>query len=434
MKHLQNRREFFKEASEKMLPVLGLAILVPTPFFTSCRKDPSCAECSSSCTSSCSESSTNSGCSSCSTGCSSSCGDACSSGCGSSCAEACSRSCGEACSSSCSNECSNECSSNCSNNANNSSNDTISEATGAIDGHEYVDLGLSVMWARCNVNASQPQKAGIYSDISYNNLSTEEQVNLLSSMGMYYSTTQTKELGGIAEFDIATLRWGNNWKTPSDSEWIELRDNCNFEVFELEGVLGVKVISRINGQSIFIPISGIYYSNSLHDDGHLVDLHSSTFKLHYFYAWGTAGPPRFEKRASGEIRFSRTGTSEKPFTRAVTTGSGGGSTNCNGNCTNTATNSCSSCQIGCSTGCSQQCSSNCSTGCKTTCSGTCPNGCSTLCGGACNSSCGGTCSYVSSGSSCTSGTCATTCRNYCYRTCSLACSESCMSCCITSSK
>ncbi len=432
MKHLQNRRDFFKEASEKMLPVLGLAILVPTPFFTSCRKDPSCAECSSSCSSSCSESSTNSGCSSCSTGCSSSCGEACSSGCGSSCAEACSRSCGEACSSNCSNECANECSSNCSNSANNSPDNTISEATGAIDGHDYVDLGLSVKWARCNVNASLPQKRGECKRIAFDSLYPYQQKDLLLSLGINGYPHHDKDLGGIADFDIATEKWGNNWRTPSQSEWEELKDNCELEAFELETVAGVKIKSRINGKSIFIPLSGRCSDTNIEDIGFYADLFSSTFD---FDLWSeTNHLIEFHKKASDEIEIKNLFKSCRHFVRAVTTGSGGGSTNCNGNCTNTAQNNCSSCQIGCSTGCSQQCSSNCSTGCKTTCSGTCPNGCSTLCGGSCNSSCGGTCSYVSSGSSCTSGTCATTCRNYCYRTCSLACSESCMSCCITSSK
>ena len=75
-------------------------------------------------------------------------------------------------------------------------------------------------------------------------------------MGLYSATQLIKELGGNASFDLATERWGNSWKTPSDSEWIELRDNCNFEAYELEGVTGVKAISQINGKSIFIPLSG----------------------------------------------------------------------------------------------------------------------------------------------------------------------------------
>lgn len=418
-KRLQSRREFFKEASEKALPILGMALLASTPILSSCTKDPDPSECNG-CSNNCEGNSTSSGCSSCSNNCQNS---STSSGC-------------DNCSSGCDSGCTNDCSVNCSNSANNTSNDTISEASGSVDGHEYVDLGLSVMWARCNVGATQPQKSGVYARIPFLDLSDAERESLLRSLGLFSFTDITEDLGGIAEFDIATQRWGSNWKTPTNNEWEELKENCTFEAYELEGVAGVKAISQINGKSIFFPLAGKYYDNNMTNVGKQIVLHSSTYYLYLldigFQLYD------FYKGNSGVVQLSSSTPMYqgryKPFARGVTTGSGGGSTNCNGNCTNTAQNSCSSCQVGCSTGCTQQCSSNCSTGCKTTCSGTCPNGCSTLCGGACKSSCGGTCSYVSSGSSCTSGTCATTCRNYCYRTCSLACSENCMSCCITTSK
>ena len=35
-------------------------------------------------------------------------------------------------------------------------------ATGIIAGHGYVDLGLSVKWATCNVGASSPEEYGDY--------------------------------------------------------------------------------------------------------------------------------------------------------------------------------------------------------------------------------------------------------------------------------
>ena len=34
--------------------------------------------------------------------------------------------------------------------------------TMTINGHEYVDLGLSVKWARYNVGASKPKEYGYY--------------------------------------------------------------------------------------------------------------------------------------------------------------------------------------------------------------------------------------------------------------------------------
>ena len=34
--------------------------------------------------------------------------------------------------------------------------------SGTLNGHEYVNLGLSVKWATCNVGASRPEQCGTY--------------------------------------------------------------------------------------------------------------------------------------------------------------------------------------------------------------------------------------------------------------------------------
>ena len=39
---------------------------------------------------------------------------------------------------------------------------TVSKPSGTINGHGYVDLGLSVKWATCNVGASSPSSYGGY--------------------------------------------------------------------------------------------------------------------------------------------------------------------------------------------------------------------------------------------------------------------------------
>lgn len=445
----QSRREFFKEASKRTLPILGFALFASTPFLTSCGKDPepsgcynSCSKvcsdnCSGTCSGGCNGSSTSSGCSS--------CGSSCNSSCGSNCAEICSRSCGDECSNDCGNECSNgcnttcanDCGNNCTNSANNSPNDTISEASGSVDGYEYVDLGLSVKWARCNVGATRPQDDGRRELNPVNSIyPTEDDLrNFLVSNGYWTATGLEVEIAGNSNLDLATKFWGNAWHSPSKSEWEELKNNCDYELFVLEGVTGIKLKSRINGNSIFISLNP-----QLQNIDSAVKLILSTYYSQIFYFSPFVGSIcKLGTYANHPFNLSTYNLNDnqhdgsRGYIRAVTTGSGG-ITNCNGNCTNTATNNCSSCQIGCSTSCLQQCSSNCTTGCKTGCTGSCVNGCNTLCGGSCHYSCGGTCSYVSAGSHCTAGTCATTCSNYCYRTCTLACSQSCMSCCITSSK
>jgi hypothetical protein len=52
---LKNRREFFKEAAKKSLPILGMAVLAtiaPTAL-QSCKKVNSCNGCTGSCSNSC---------------------------------------------------------------------------------------------------------------------------------------------------------------------------------------------------------------------------------------------------------------------------------------------------------------------------------------------------------------------------------------------
>lgn len=443
---IQNRRQFFKEAAKSAIPVLFSLTIIPT--FVSCNKDKSIedsfscdgtcnAECSSTCTTSCTGA--------CSKDCSAECGNSCKNGCLGTCKSGCSGSSTNSgcssCSNSCSSICANSCESICSNSANNSPNNTISEASGSIDGHDYVDLGLSVKWARCNINASQPQIKGLYGLINVHYLNEARRILLMQSVG--YTTASTSqvimELGGIPDFDMVTQQWGNNWRTPSKSEWQELKDNCDFEAFEIESISGVRVISRINGNSIFLPLPGCIYNGTWVNVGCWAQLPSSTFVFQYWVC--NEDIVRIQK-GTNNIDFNFYGTiGSKYHFRAVTT-EAGGSTTCNGSCVNTAINNCSSCQIGCTTNCqmdcttycTSQCSDSCEVGCKTTCDGNCPNGCYTLCGGACKYSCGGSCSYVSAGGNCASGTCANMCVNYCYHTCTLACSESCLSCCIYSAK
>ena len=80
---LKNRREFFKEAAKKALPVIGLvAFSNVLPVLSSCSKEnydcTDCtAECSSGCMTSCEGSSQSYNCAACSSTCSGACKTAC---------------------------------------------------------------------------------------------------------------------------------------------------------------------------------------------------------------------------------------------------------------------------------------------------------------------------------------------------------------------
>lgn len=433
-KEIISRRQFFKTTAKSALPFLmGVALI---PDFIACKKDESIedalscgfscqAECASSCSNTCSSSAVGVDCKN---GCSSSCGNECSTSCQTVCSET---STGSGCSS-CGNSCQNSCGETCSNGANNNSGTTISEASGTVDNHEYVDLGLSVKWARCNVNASQPQYNG-YS--TYNafrvNLSQQERVQLLISLG-YYGQSGKRELGGVSDVDMTTDMWGDKWRTPSRSDWDELKDNCDSEAIQYEGVDGIRFTSRKNGKSIFIPLSGRrFYSNGYKREyvGENVALQTSTFLV------GSGTDPDqylllLSKNGMGFCQNSMNSSwEEKAYLRGVTAG-GGNPSGCNNSCVNSASgNSCSSCNSSCMNtakgtcdACTAQCMRYCSTACVNSCNDLCDTTCEITCNGYCDSSCSG-----GSKSGCIScyGTCSGTCGNICAISCSGACNKTC---------
>ncbi len=126
---------------------------------------------------------------------------------------------------------------------------------GTINGYEYVDLGLSVKWATCNVGASTPGDYGDY--YAWGETTTK------SSYDSSTSKTHKKEMSSIAgnpTYDVACKKWGSPWRLPTKAEFQELRDNCTCEWTIQNGHNGYKVTSKKNGNSIFLPAAGWRYA------------------------------------------------------------------------------------------------------------------------------------------------------------------------------
>ena len=155
----------------------------------------------------------------------------------------------------------------------------VSEANGTHNGHEYVDLGLSVMWATCNVGASKPEEFGNYyawgevapkkyygwNTYKYCNGSykTLTKYNTVSDFGLVDNKTTLEP-----NDDAATANWGRGWRTPTKAELEELRNYCTWEWTSLNGVIGCLITSERNGRSIFWPAAGSKYKNSLDTSPH----------------------------------------------------------------------------------------------------------------------------------------------------------------------
>lgn len=150
----------------------------------------------------------------------------------------------------------------------------VTVLTPMVDGHEYVDLGLSVKWATCNVGAGAPEEYGDYfawgetepkenyewTTYKYCQWSEYEGSIVYQSYNTRYSNNWKNTL--LPEDDAALVNWGYNWRMPTKSEVEELGKNCNFtwtSNYNGTGVAGVILTSKKAGytdRSIFLPNAG----------------------------------------------------------------------------------------------------------------------------------------------------------------------------------
>ena len=159
--------------------------------------------------------------------------------------------------------------------------------TSTHNGHEYVDLGLSVMWATCNVGASSPSSYGNYyawgetktkNDYSWETLKYGAGQFSKYVTNSRYGTVDNKRTLEMSD-DAAHENWGGSWRMPTHAEWTELRNNCTWTWTIKGGHNGYEVTSKKNGNSIFLPAAGHidgtthygidtygdYWSSSLHE-------------------------------------------------------------------------------------------------------------------------------------------------------------------------
>ena len=101
------------------------------------------------------------------------------------------------------------------------------------NGYGYVDLGLSVKWATCNVGADSPEDYGDY-------FAWGETKPKLSYTEENYTYTDSPEtLSSIR--DAASVNMGGSWRMPTLKELI---DKCTWTWTTLNGVEGYEVKSK----------------------------------------------------------------------------------------------------------------------------------------------------------------------------------------------
>lgn len=198
---------------------------------------------------------------------------------------------------------------------------TSSSHTGWSDGnggvsntgsHEYVDLGLSVKWATCNVGASKPEDYGnyyawgetsaygeapsaypssftgtknsgytslskktVYSWSTYKYCRGSDDTQTKYCTDPSYGTVDNKTVLDL-EDDAAHVNWGGSWRMPTKEEQDELRTKCTWTWTSQNGVNGYKVTSKTNGNSLFLPVAGVRWEYTFNNVGLNGDYWSSS--------------------------------------------------------------------------------------------------------------------------------------------------------------
>ena len=135
---------------------------------------------------------------------------------------------------------------------------------------EYVDLGLSVKWAKCNLGASTATEIGdfyawgeIEPKASYAS-NNYQWWNGSSTNITKYCTIDSLTYEGIADGltelqlqdDAAYVQKGAPWRMPTSTECEELIKGCTWHLVNQNGQVGFEGISKVNGNTIFLPVAG----------------------------------------------------------------------------------------------------------------------------------------------------------------------------------
>ena len=161
--------------------------------------------------------------------------------------------------------------------------------------NDYVDLGLSVQWATCNLGADKPQDYGYYyawaetepkksytwENYRYYNPSTQDSVSKYHIGEVTYqrrydyigTLTQKEYIPADMNTkcfepmdDAATSLMGNDWRMPTADELWELKNLCEWQYINRIDSCGYIITSKVpgyEGHSIFLPAAGYKDSYNL---------------------------------------------------------------------------------------------------------------------------------------------------------------------------
>ena len=173
--------------------------------------------------------------------------------------------------------------------------------TGTLNGYDWVDLGLSVKWATKNVGASSPSDYGGY--YAWGETETKKRFvwdNCFDCLDSTVDSWGTYKIGGKTSIsptsghDTARENWGGTWRMPTNAEFEELCNKCDWTWTSQGGHNGYLVTSKTNGNSIFLPAAGWRGGTDGYGEGKFGYYWSSTlsssvsYNARYLYFFGSS--------------------------------------------------------------------------------------------------------------------------------------------------
>lgn len=198
--------------------------------------------------------------------------------------------------------------------------------------YEYVDLGLSVLWATCNVGAENPQDFGDYfawgetqpyysskSPIAWEKSDKGDGYWWTSYCGgSYYFTEWSPEPYDNyvlkSGYDAATANWGGKWRMPTASEINKLIEetSCTYtENYKETGVRGFVIWNPETHDKdeygfyvphVFFPITGHYWYTDL------IDVPNDNSDVTWVYYWSSSITD-IEREVSQSLKIANDGIS-----------------------------------------------------------------------------------------------------------------------------
>ena len=165
---------------------------------------------------------------------------------------------------------------------------------------EFVDLGLTVKWATCNIGASSPRDVGDYfawgeywSKADYSWANYDHSANANTDMKKYNGTDNLQAVD--ADEDVVHVWYGGNWRMPTLSELNDLKTKCTWEEIKEDDVLVCyKIVSKINNNYIYLPVSGYKNGTELKDE----------HRAHYWTGTRNDNAYPHKARALSEVHFT----------------------------------------------------------------------------------------------------------------------------------